>query len=940
MRFNTPNLLRATLLASLSMALVFLSHPVHAQQAESAPSRAKIGIMSHSDFVPDRVKPQQGQLIGLPDVLAGRIIEHLSNSRRFDLVDRTALRRVVLEQRFGKNIQKTYLDQTLDKAISSMESVHGGWVAVPPDSASPVGRARAGAGTVGTTGTLADYNDLIKDFQDLGSALGADFMVLGKLEKIERSSKSTAVPYSTSGRSVQANLVDARLQLRVIEVGTGTLAGATSIRTQLSETLFEGEVSDSDQFTFYDHLGQLAAAKILDITFPARIVNLDPMVISRGANDGVNEGDIYLIEREGKELTDANGLIIARLKSKIGQVTVASVQDTVAVVQPLKGEGFMQGDLAGLDTESVTPITTVASQATQQIGAQKQTIANSKQLPRVALGLVKSDSTARTAPQAHAHVTQFTDTIISRLTQTRRFQMIDRQEVDQLLTEQQAQALAENRDMPSAMGTLKGADYLVYGSLASFDIQESTVQLPNSSHSFKQVIGRVEGNMRVVDARSGDILESRKVSATQSLEPGASPKLLDTLLADAYAEQVVLLMMNAIYPIKVAHVGADGAVYINRGNDGGLYVGEILEALRPGRPVIDPDTGIQLGAEETPTGQVTVTEVEDARSKGELAVGSRVARGDLLKRNVQNRGKRASLAARQQQSAPKRSGGALAGGQKASQAQAKAGIAVGLIKVTPGAITSRLTPGAVKQLTDEFILKLHNSNRFVVMERQEVDQILDEKAFEAISAGGDIQERLRELKGADYLIHGEIVNFYTRTTQKKVPYMDEIQTTSTGLLEGVFRIIDVHTGAVTASSKTLINQTYKGTDDLNLVFNDLRDRFTTDSVAEMVSRLYPIKVLGIAADGTVYLNRGEDAGLQRGAIFDVMRPGKVLIDPDTSRSFGSSETRIAKLKVIAVEANRSRAQLTGGMGTQPGDILRTPQEVEKAPEPEMVQPAW
>ncbi len=909
-----------------------------AQTAQTgAPARATIGVISDADFVPDRVQPQRGARIGMPEVLAGRIIEHLTNSNRFVLVDREALRRVVLEQRFGKALQKTYLDRTLDKAIDAMEKVEGGLAVVTPDAASPVGRARIGGGAVGTTGTLSDYNDLIKNFQDLGTTLGADYLVLGNLEKMARSSKERAVPYSTSGRKVRTNMVDARLRLRVIDVKKGTVAGAASIRTQLAETLFEGRDSDSDTFTMYDHLGQLAAAKILDITFPARIVSLQPLLISRGSNDGVKAGDRYLVQREGQEVRDANGLVIARLKSDIGRVEVVTPQATISIVRPVSGNAFQNGDLAVLE-DATTKATPVATAATVPLTRPQNGSRVPGKLPRVAIGLVKSGSTARTGIDAQQHVPLFTDSIISRLGQTKRFQLIDRQEVDQLLQEQQAQAMAENRDMPSAMGTLKGADYLVYGNLASFSIEQSSARLPGSSRNVIRRIGHVSGNMRIVDARSGDVIESRRISVQETLDPAMPEQRAIDQLANAYADQVVLMLMNAIYPIKVAHVSADGTIYINRGEDGGLHVGEVLQAFRPGAAIIDPDSGVQLGTEEQRIGRVEVTEAEEARSKGVLIEGANIARGDLLKRTLGNRGKRADTIA--QAAAPARTGGVLGGQPAAGKAAGKSTIAVGLLRVTPGARTSRLTAGGIKQLTDELILKLHDSNRFQVMERQEVDQVLDEKAFEAISAGGDMGQRLRQLVGADYLIHGEIINFYIETQRKRVPFLDEVQTTAVGTAEGIFRLVDVHTGAVNGGTKVLVRQNYKQADDMNLLFNDLRDRFTTQAVAKIVARLYPVKVMGTGADGTVYLNRGQDAGLRQGARFKVMRPGQTLIDPDTGRSFGSAETQVATIEIESVEPNRSRAILISGAAPRSGDLLREAPPAKKKVEPEINQPAW
>ena len=911
-------------------------------QAEAEPSRATIGVMAHSDFVPDRVKPQAGQIIGLPDHLADRIIEHLANSRRFKVIERKALRRLVLEQRFGKKIQKTYLDRTLDKAIDSMENVDGGAVAVGNAPGHPEGRVRAGSGAVGTTGTLSDYNDIVKDFQDMGAAVGADYLVLGDLEKVEKSTKTTKIPYSTQGREQRKNLTDSRLSLRIIDARNGVVTGAVKLRFKLQETLFEGKESDSDQYTLFDELGRLAAAKILDVIFPARIVNLDPMVISRGANDGVKMGDVYQVEREGKELKDANGVVIAKLKQDVGKVKVEDLQETVAIVRPVSGESPRVGDLATLDTTAPTA-NGGAQKAGVALNRSKAAPAASGGLPRVAIGLVKSGSTARTGKNAQDHTPIFTDTMISRLAQTKRFQMIDRQEVDQLLNEQTAAALAENRDLPSAMGSLKGADYLVYGSLASFGTEEKVTQLPNSTRTFKKTIGYAEGNMRIVNARTGDVIESRKISVKTKVDPKAKGSRKVTAIADAYAEQVTLMLMNAVYPIKVAHVGGDGTVYINRGDDGGLSMGESLDAFRPGAPIIDPDTGVQLGVEETPVGQVTVSEVEDARSKGTVAVGGPVKTGDLLKRVASNKGKRSGEVARAQVSGPANSGGRLVAagnGNRSGAAMDKATIAIGTLKLNPSAKTTGLTKGRLKEMTDDIAAKLLNTNRFVVMERQEVDQLLDEKAFAAAAKGGDMQDYLAELQGADYLIHGEITNFYLDVQKKKVPFVNEVQVTVKEVAEGMFRIVDVHKGRVVAAEKVQIRGKAKNVGDARQILSDLRDRYTTKSVAQLVGRLYPIKVLGMAPDGIVYLNRGEDAGLKQGALFDVMREGAELKDPDTGRSFGTAEMKVGTVELVAVEANRSRAKFVEGADAKQGDILRKSQLVKEQPKPAVLQPAW
>ncbi len=912
-------LIKKQMSAFLALLLIGLAMQTTATagNTQAQAEKATIAVMSFSDFVPDRTGADQR--IGLPDVLAGRIIEKLSNNQRFTVVERKALRRTVLEQRFDKKMEKNYLDKTLDKAIETMEKNYGG--------------------EVYATSEWSNYNDVVKNFQDLGTTVGADYIVLGDLEQLKSTIKQKAIPYSDSGKMMRSKRVDARLRLRIIDAKNGTVAGAASIKTKLSELLFKGKQSDSDEFSFYDHLATLAAAKILDITFPARIVNLDPMIISRGSNDGIKNDDRFIINNEGKEIRNQSGLLLARLKNKVGVVKVVNTQATIAIVKPVSGSNFQMNDLAELDIQTQDNSTPVASQSAVPLRktAPRGSNRTVPKIPRVAIGLVKMGSTAKTGRNARIHTPIFTDNMISRLAQTKRFQLIDRQEVDQLLDEQFAQALAENRDVSSAMGTLKGADYLVYGNLASISDKNKVTKLPGSTRVFKQRVGRASGNMRIVDARSGDIIESRKILVEQAVGLSAGSTEMIDKLADAYAEQVVLMLMNALYPIKAAHISNNGVIYINRGNDGGLFVGEELDIFKPGQAIIDPDTGVQLGVEESYMGKVVVTEVEDARSKGEQIDGIGIARGDLLKRTAKNKSKRSSVASHQRQTAPKRTGGSV--GKKATKGRLT--LAMGRIDLNRSARTiGGFNKGHLGRISDDIISGLTNSKRFVLMEREQVDQILDEKTFETITSGGDIQARLGELAGADYLIHGELNNFYIDTKRKKVPYMDEIQVISTTHAEGVFRIADAHTGAIISSEKIAINTKIKGVTDRTQIISKMINDYSTQSVAKILTRLYPIKVMGSSADGTVYLNRGADSGLKVGEQFNVMRPGEVLIDPDTGESFGSAESKVASIKITEVEGARSRAKLLSGSKPVSGDILRKAAKQARKPKQKVMQPAW
>ncbi|MFT5702139.1 MAG: curli biogenesis system outer membrane secretion channel CsgG [Desulforhopalus sp.] len=866
----------------------------------------------------DRPQGYEPESVGLPEILADAILEQLTKSKRFTPVERKTLRTAVLEQRFGKEITASYLDRTLDKAIQDMDTFEiGGGIAM--------GHATSGA----------KYNDLLHDFKDLGSAIGANYLVLGNLHQLGSSTETTAVPLSESGRTVTSKTAEARLRLRVIDATTSTVVGADSLQLKVSSMLFQGGKESRDDFEFMNQVSKQAANKILDIIFPAKVVSLDPVVISRGTNDGIGVGDRFSIIREGKEIKESSGTVIARVKSEIGVVQVVNVQDTIAIVDIENGEGITPGDLA---VRSTTEPSVAPAASTVPLVANQATV---RSLPRVAIGLVKAGSTAMTGPDAGKHAPLFTDTIITRLVQSKRFTVIDRQEVDQLLNEQTAQALAENKDLPSVMGALKGCDYLVIGALQNFSIEKQTITLPNSSRVMTVLDGFAEGNMRIVDAKSGDIMESRKVSVQTQLDIQAGEDRVTATLADSFAAKVVANLLNAVYPIKVAAVVPGGTVYVNRGMDGLLSKGALLDVIQAGQKVIDPDTGVELGVVETKIGQVELVSVEENRSIGNIREGSDFQPGDLLK-VIPSEDKQAAG------SPTKRSGGSITGGSSSPvqtsnpspQVKGKATIALAHLtlnarkKFNDSSKVSVIQEGTMDQLTDIMADSLDKTNRFTMMERREVDQLIDEKAFQAIAQGGDIRAYLTELKGADYLVVGELTNFYLYITKKKVAYLDEIQVDYTGFIEGNHRIVDSHTGEIVATDKIRIKKKFKNI-GIEEIRTQLIDQYTMEAADGIVLRIYPMRVLGVMPDGTLFINRGADANLKVGSTFTVQRPGQELIDKDTGVSFGTADLTIGEIEITQIEPARSRATLVEGEMPLAGDILRNMAPVQPKPKQKM-----
>lgn len=573
-----------------------------AVQAEAVKgAKIKIAILSTSDFFPDRAVQQQ---MGLPDGLAARVVEHLTASNRFQVLERTALRKVINEQQFGQESKQSFLDRAVNSATENIANTDGFAVAV--------------------TTSAADSNDLIKSYQNLGSTMGADFMVFAVLEKSAKSSKRVAVPYSESNKAFIQNKVDARLRLRIINAKTGAIEGAASFRTQVSESLLMGQESKRDSFSTFDHLGKLAANKILDITFPAKIVSNDPLVINRGKNDSYTSGSTFKVVREGKEILDTSGIAIGKVTSPVGTIKLSSVQDTLSVVELVEGN-VQAGDL--LEIKEAEQATGKATPRTEhKSGKQNGKIT-------LAVGKIRLNHEGNNKALNDDYRTRVTNDLLVKLTNSNRFDVMERQEIDQIFDEKTLAALVSGQEIQSKLSEITEADYLIFTSVNDFIIKTERQSVAYIDEVQTRHSGIIDATLRIVDSHTGKLLAADKVRINKKLKIN-SQTINNTVyanLVDEFTTTLVSRIMLRLYPIKIIGAISDTDFYINRGADGGLSAGAVFNVMREGTEMIDPDTGISFGKVEQKVAQVKVSSIETSRAIVHLISGSNVQRGDVLR---------------------------------------------------------------------------------------------------------------------------------------------------------------------------------------------------------------------------------------------------------------------------------------------------------------------
>ncbi len=572
------------------------------QKLEGDDQAIKLAILSHNDFFPDRAVHQR---MGLPEALAARLTERLTQSKRFQVLERTALRKVINEQQFGQQQKESFLDRSVNAATDNIDTADGMTVAV--------------------TTSAADFNDLVKEYQNLGTTVGADYLVFAVLEKADKRSKRVEMPYSESGRGFSQNKIDARLRLRIINAKTGAIAGATSLRTQIKESLVDGQESERDDYSTFDDLALLASNKILDITYPAQIVNSAPWVVNRGSNDGFQQGALFNVVHEGKAIKDASGRVIGKIQTSSGQIKLISVQDAIAIAEAVEGN-IQVGDLLKLDGQQATGGRDVRSRTEHVNGQQSGKI-------RLAVGKIRINASGKDSEAARQYQTRLTNDLLVKLTNTQRFDVLDRQEVDQIMDEKSFIALTNGQNIEDKLKEFDQADYLVFPSINTFGLRIQREKVPYVDEIQIRYSGVVDATLRIVDSHSGKLLAADKIRLDKRLDVDDQASVEDSYarLIDDFSTALVRGIMLRLYPVRIIGAISNSEFYINRGEDGGLLRGDVFDVLREGQAMIDPDTGVSMGKIERKIARVRVENIEPSRSIVSLLEGGSLNTGDILR---------------------------------------------------------------------------------------------------------------------------------------------------------------------------------------------------------------------------------------------------------------------------------------------------------------------
>jgi hypothetical protein len=201
---------------------------------------------------------------------------------------------------------------------------------------------------------------------------------------------------------------------------------------------------------------------------------------------------------------------------------------------------------------------------------------------------------------------------------TRKFRVLsrDKSTLNALVDEQNFAQSDFAKGDAATKGQLSNANYLIIPTVADFKFYRSHTPLPNFDSKYqRRDSGLLQVNAQMLDTTSGQIVTTFSLKSTFAIGPtvvndraGIPSSVNFSKMAKEVAANLANQFVAAVYPMKIVKRTSD-QVILNRGQDGGLKIGDVLQVFSAGEELIDPDTGESLGSSEEYIGELKVTRI-------------------------------------------------------------------------------------------------------------------------------------------------------------------------------------------------------------------------------------------------------------------------------------------------------------------------------------------
>jgi curli biogenesis system outer membrane secretion channel CsgG len=243
------------------------------------------------------------------------------------------------------------------------------------------------------------------------------------------------------------------------------------------------------------------------------------------------------------------------------------------------------------------------------------------------------------------------DMLTTSLVKSGKYTVIERQQIDKILAEQNlGQSGVVTPESAAQVGKMLGVELAVFGSITEFGYAKKDVggRLKGFGLGVKSQKATVAVDVRLVSTTTGEILKAENVRKEESSsglsfstpeaafnnESEFDNSIVGKATRAAIEDIVTLIDENAgsvAWTGKILKV-SPGEVLFKPGQDGGVQAGQRFGVFSKGEDIIDPDTGLSLGADEKKIGVIEVTGfLGDKVSKAAVKSGGGFEVGNLVR---------------------------------------------------------------------------------------------------------------------------------------------------------------------------------------------------------------------------------------------------------------------------------------------------------------------
>lgn len=247
-----------------------------------------------------------------------------------------------------------------------------------------------------------------------------------------------------------------------------------------------------------------------------------------------------------------------------------------------------------------------------------------------------------------------TEMLTTALVETGRFVVLERKAIQQVTGEQDFGASGRvNAETAPAIGQIIGGQVLITGDITEFTYEQSSLGgnlsiLRSVGAKGERLTAMVALDMRLIDAVTGEVLFSKrtegKASATGvSADVSIGDQQFGTALGkntplgqasrdaiEAAVAAIVAGLADVPWSGRVIEV-REGSIYVNAGTESGIRPGMRFDVYAQEAALVDPQTGVTLGAPDRKVGTIEVVQVEDKYSVARAGQGDGFERDNLVR---------------------------------------------------------------------------------------------------------------------------------------------------------------------------------------------------------------------------------------------------------------------------------------------------------------------